>query len=153
MPATRVSRTLPAEASAAEPTLADYRALAEFRYRIRCFLRFSERAARSAGIEPQQHQLLLALKGLPSHLQPTIGAIAERLCVTHHTAVGLVDRLEAAGQVERSRGAEDRRQVHVRITQAGELLLSRLSAEHKDQLQTVGPILRDALGAVLTSRR
>src|SRR5436190_22442147 len=83
----------------AEPSLADYRALAEFRYQIRCFVSFSERAARSAGIEPQQHQLLLALKGLPGELTPSIGTLAERLCVTHHTTVGLVDRLVAAGLV------------------------------------------------------
>lgn len=133
-----------------EPNLADYRALAEFRYQIRCFLSFSERAARSAGIEPQQHQLLLAIKGLPGHLSPSIGTIAERLCVTHHTTVGLVDRLEAAGLVERHRDvALDRRQVHVRITERGEALLSLLSREHKAQLQTVGPGLRDALRAIL----
>lgn len=140
-------------AATAEPALGDYRALAEFRYQIRRFLSFSERAARAAGIEPQQHQLLLALKGLPTDRQPTMGAIAERLCVTHHTAVGLVDRLGVAGLVERVRGARDRRQVHVRITQTGEALLSRLSAEHKEQLQTVGPTLLDALSAILVEPR
>jgi DNA-binding MarR family transcriptional regulator len=71
----------------------DYRALAEFRYQIRRFLSFSETAARAAGIEPQQHQLLLALKGLPPSHRPNIKSLAERLCVKHHTAVALVDQL------------------------------------------------------------
>lgn len=149
MPVQRSARPLPARATKAEPSLADCRALAEFRYQIRRFLSFSERAARAAGVEPQQHQLLLAVKGLPGDREPTIGVLAERLCVTHHTTVGLVDRLEAAGLVERHRGARDRRQVNVCITPSGEALLSGLSAQHKEQLQTVGPILLGALGAIL----
>jgi DNA-binding MarR family transcriptional regulator len=132
-----------------QPTLAEYRALAEFRYQIRCFLSFSERAARAVGIEPQQHQLLLALKGLPVDKRPTIRALAERLCVAHHTAVALVDRLEAAGLLRRARNAHDRREVLVSISPAGEALLSRLSAEHQQQLRTFGAGLRDALGAIL----
>lgn len=150
MPAQQSARPSPVRAATAEPSLGDYQALAEFRYQIRRFLSFSERAARAAGIEPQQHQLLLALKGLPPERQPTIGTIAERLCVTHHTAVGLVDRLGATGLVERVRGAHDRREVHVRITQTGEALLSRLSAQHKEQLQSVGPSLLGALSAILS---
>ena len=82
---------------------ADYRALAAFRYELRRFLAFSEEAARAAGIEPQQHQLLLALQGLPQRARPTIGAVAERLCVQHHTAVALVDKLEGRGFVVRER--------------------------------------------------
>ena len=135
-----------------EPTLGDYRALAEFRYQIRCFLSFSERAARGAGIEPQQHQLLLAIKGLPVDRTPTIGALAERLCLAHHTTVELVNRLEAAALVERSRSAQDKRQVIVSMTPAGERLLGSLSRLHKEQLQSVGPLLRDALEATLSQR-
>ena len=95
----------------AAPRLADYRALAAFRYEIRRFLAFSEQAARAAGIEPQQHQLLLAVEGLPVDRQPTIGAIAERLCVQPHTAVALVDKLEARGFVRHERATSDRRNV------------------------------------------
>jgi DNA-binding MarR family transcriptional regulator len=131
----------------------DYRALAEFRYQIRCFLSFSERAAREAGVEPQQHQLLLVIKGLPQDLRPTIGTLAARLCVAHHSAVALVDRLEAAELVARDRGVEDRREVVVSITPRGERLLASLSVLHKAQLQSVGPLLRDALGAILEHRR
>src|SRR4051794_36610454 len=82
-----------------EPDSIDYQALAEFRYHIRRFIRFSESAARNAGIEPQQHQLLLAVKGLPEDVEPTIGEIANRLHVVHHSAVELVDRLEEQGMV------------------------------------------------------
>lgn len=130
-------------------TPADYRALAAFRYEIRRFLAFSEQAARSVGIEPQQHQLLLAVEGLPLEQQPTIGAIAERLCVKHHTTVALVDKLEARGLIVRERGALDRRTVLLRLAPAGTELLRELSERHKAHLHTVGPPMLAALGAIL----
>lgn len=129
---------------------ADYRALAEFRYQIRGFLSFSERAARAHGVEPQQHQLLLALRGLPEGRRPTIGTIAERLCVEHHTAVTLTDRLERGGLVRRERSAHDRREVLLAITPRGEAVLNRLSSQHRDQLKTVAPGLYHALATILT---
>src|SRR5438132_11462246 len=92
------------------PTRAEYRALAEMRYRIRCFLVFSETAARNAGVEPRQHQLLLALKGLAPDEKPTIGAIAERLQIEHNSAVELAKRSVACGLIERRTSAEDRRE-------------------------------------------
>jgi DNA-binding MarR family transcriptional regulator len=128
----------------------DYRALAEFRYQIRSFLSFSERAARSHGIEPQQHQLLLALKGLPQGKRPTIGTLAERLCVEHHTAVTLTDRLEKVGLVRRERGVHDRREVLLSITARGEEILTKLSQLHREQLKTVAPSLHRALATVLS---
>jgi DNA-binding MarR family transcriptional regulator len=127
----------------------DYRALAALRYEIRKFLAFSERAARAAGIEPQQHQLLLAVRGLPDGLRPTIGAVAERLCVQHHSAVALVDKLEAAGLLLRERSTLDRREVLLRLTAAGKAMLSRLSALHRDQLRDVGPGMAAALHEIL----
>src|SRR5919206_1623843 len=99
-----------------EPTAAEYRALAELRYQIRRFLRFSEREARRAGLEPRQHQALLALKGLPPDRLPTIGELAERLQVEHHSAVELVGRLVERGLVERTRAAADRRLVLLALT-------------------------------------
>jgi DNA-binding MarR family transcriptional regulator len=135
------------------PSLSDYRALAEFRYLIRSFLSFSERAARSFGTEPQQHQLLLACKGLPLGKRPTIGTLAQRLCVEHHTAVALVDKLAAAGLVKRTPSPTDRREVLVEITESGETLLTTLSELHREQLQTVGPQLIEALGAVLDAHQ
>jgi DNA-binding MarR family transcriptional regulator len=130
-------------------TIADYRALAAFRHEIRKFIAFSEQAARDAGIEPQQHQLLLAVRGLPERLRPTIGAIAERLCVQHHTAVALVDKLEMRGLILRERSEADRREVLLRVTYDGEALLRTLSALHRLQLETVGPNMVRALERVL----
>ncbi len=128
---------------------ADYRSLAAFRYEIRKFLAFSEQAARDAGIEPQQHQLLLAVRGLPADKRPTIRAAAERLCVQHHTAVALVDKLEARGLMLRERSSTDRREVLLRLTPAGQALLQRLSALHRAQLRGVGPTMVAALSTIL----
>jgi len=122
-----------------------YQALAEFRYRLRQFLRRSEEAARSVGLEPQQHQLLLALRGLPPGREPTIGELAERLQIQHHSAVELVDRLERRGLVWRERGERDRRQVYVRLTPEGRRVLEGLAAFHWQELQTIGPALIQAL--------
>jgi DNA-binding MarR family transcriptional regulator len=133
-------------------TLSDQRALAAFRYELRCFLAFSERAARAAGIEPQQHQLLLAIGGLPAGRRPNIRTLAERLCVQHHTTVALVDKLEQRGLVERRRSTEDKRQVLVRLTDQGAELLLQLSAQHRNQLQSVGPEMVAALAAILGSQ-
>jgi DNA-binding MarR family transcriptional regulator len=131
----------------------DYRALAELRHHIRRFLTFSERAARAAGIEPQQHQLLLAIKGLPSDQRPTVGVLAERLQVRHHTAVGLADRLAASGLAARRASASDGREILLHITARGERLLHRLSLAHRAELETAGPALAEALGALVGPRR
>jgi DNA-binding MarR family transcriptional regulator len=136
-------------AARALPSPGDYRALAEFRYQIRLFLSFSEKAVRDAGIEPQQHQLLLARKGLPDRSRPTIKTLAERLCVQHHTAVALVDHLEDRALVRRRPSPTDGREVLVELTAAGERLLRRLSLLHRQQLRTVAPRLVRALVPLL----
>lgn len=128
---------------------ADYRALAAFRHEIRKFLAFSESAARAAGVEPQQHQLLLAVRGLPETMRPTIGTLAERLCVQHHTAVALVDKLEARGLIQRERSAEDRREVLLFLTRDGEAVLRGLSSLHRDQLKQAAPQVIGALQKIL----
>ncbi len=129
-------------------SIADYRALAEFRYRLRCFLHFSERAAREAGLEPQQHQLLLALKGLPAGGRATVGLLAERLQLRHHSAVELIDRTERRGLVRRGRDPDDHRQVVVRLTPRSEQLLPRLARAHRLELRATGPALLRALATV-----
>ncbi len=134
-------------------SLSEYRALAEFRYQIRRFLGFSERAARRSGLEPRQHQLLLALKGLPEDAEPTIGELAHRLQVEHHSAVEMIDRLEHRHLVSRLRDAADKRRVLVRLTPRGERLLHDLSASHREELREAAPALLDALKAVMNGGR
>lgn len=136
----------------AKISLTDTRALAAFRYELRRFLAFSEQAARSAGIEPQQHQLLLAIGGLPAKLLPNIRTLAERLCVQHHTAVALVDKLVERGLVRRERSTLDKRQVLVRLTDSGTELLQQLSRQHRSHLQTVGPEMVAVLRSILDDR-
>jgi DNA-binding MarR family transcriptional regulator len=130
-------------------TLADHQALAEFRYQIRRFLTFSEREARATGIEPRQHQLLLAIKGLPSGQRPTIRILAERLQVRHHSAVELANRLVERRLVTRRRGDVDGREVLLQITAQGERLLARLSLAHRNELRSMGPDLVRALEAIV----
>jgi DNA-binding MarR family transcriptional regulator len=123
----------------------DYQALAELRYQIRRFLHFSEQAARAAGIEPQQHQLLLAVKGLPEAQRPTIRTLADRMQLQHHSAVELIDRLEKGGLVSRSRSEVDRREVLIQLTAKGERLLRELSLHHQAELRDSGPALSQML--------
>src|SRR5436309_12900733 len=124
---------------------ADYQALAEFRYQIRRFIRFSEQVARTAGIEPQQHQLLLAVKCIPPDKKATVRELAERLQLQHHSIVELVDRLAEGGFVERQRDEEDQRRVLVRLTPRGEELLQRISSSTLAELRVAGPLLVQAL--------
>jgi DNA-binding MarR family transcriptional regulator len=129
----------------------DYEALAEFRYHIRRFLHFSEQAARVSDIEPQHHQLLLAAKGYRGNAEdgPTIGYLAERLQIRHHSAVELIDRMVSQGLVQRSTGSRDRRQVLVSLTRYGDRILKKLSAEHIRELRETGPALVAALDAIV----
>ncbi len=98
----------------------NYRSMADFRYHIRKFLRFSELTARAAGLEPQQYQLMLALKGMPEESHNRIGEVAERLQIQHHSTVELVDRMVRRGYIQRRRDGVDRRQVLLQLTAKGE---------------------------------
>jgi DNA-binding MarR family transcriptional regulator len=133
-------------------TAREYRALSELRYVIRRFLEFSEAAAREADVEPQQHQLLLALKGLPEDQRPTVGAVAERLRLQHNSGVELAKRSIERGLVERLESEHDRREVLLRITRKGEGLLRRLSLAHRAELRSAGPALTKALDALVGHR-
>jgi DNA-binding MarR family transcriptional regulator len=132
-------------------TLHDYQSLAEFRHQIRRYLRFSDTAVRGSELEPRQYQLLLALKGLPPNVRARIGELAEQLQIQHHSAVELVDRLEAGGLVRRQRGTQDRREVLVVLTPAGEKVLRELVLHHRNELFSRGPALIEALRRVLQS--
>lgn len=129
----------------ADLSLAEYRALAEFRYQIRRYLQFSAEAARQHGLEPQQHQLLLAIRGLPDEARPTIRELAERLQIQHHSAVELVNRLADHGAIRREHTGADRREVLLRLTPHGAALLRRLSLAHHIELEKTGPVLVKAL--------
>src|SRR5580704_13209929 len=130
----------------------DYGALADFRYEIRRFLNFSEDAARAAGIEPQQHQALLAIKGQTAGIDTTVGVLAERLQIRHHSAVELSGRLERRGLIRRSRRGVDRRQVQLQLTPRAERLLAKLSLTHRDELRSAEPRLIRALSRAVARR-
>jgi DNA-binding MarR family transcriptional regulator len=127
----------------------DYEELAELRYQIRRFLHFSESAALEEGIEPRQHQALLAIKAMPAKEPCTIGALAARLFLQHQSTVGLVDRLALRDLVARTHGEEDARQVIVRLTRHGEDILKRLSLTHRQELRETAPQLARALKAII----
>ena len=119
----------------------EYRALAEFRYQLRRFLRHMEDQVREVGINPQQWQLVLAIKGLPKGQLPTISQLAERMQLNHNSMVELVDRCEEHGLLRRTRLDNDRRQVTLSITPQGETLLRRLGTASRQELRSVGPML------------
>lgn len=131
----------------------DYELLAEFRSSLRQFLRFSEQAARDAGIAPQQHQALLAIKGAPGRDRLLVGELAERLQILPHSAVGLADRLVAKGYACRVPDEVDGRRVYLALTSQGEAVLDELSAAHRAQLRTLGPRINQLVRRISRSAR
>ena len=114
----------------------DYDALGAFRYAMRKFVRFSKEVlAARAKLTPEQYEALLAIKGSSGANVITVGEISERLQVKHHTAVSLLDKLEARKLATRKRATADRRTVNVQLTKAGASLLARLAAIHRRELQ------------------
>ena len=122
-----------------------YERLAEFRHALRQFLHFSEQAAHAAGLTPQQHQALLAIKGFPERDHVTVGELAQRLQLRPHSTVGLIDRLAADNLAERTPSTQDRRQVFVRLTRHGEKVLESLASAHRKELKRIGPHLQRLL--------
>ncbi len=123
-----------------------YEQIAAFRFALRKFLRFTEEAAQAVGVTPRQHQALLAIKGYPGREKISVGELAERLQVQHHSAVGLADRLVAEKLIKREPSTEDRRQVHLRLTARGEKTLAQVTLTARSELLRVGPNLRALLG-------
>jgi DNA-binding MarR family transcriptional regulator len=134
-------------------TMSDYQALGEFRFQIRKFLHFSDLAITAAGLERAQYQLMLTIKGLPPELRPRIRDVANRMLIQHHSAVELVNRLEAAGYVRRERAADDRREVLLALTPKGEKVLAELALHHHEELQDAAPALVSALRRVMTGKK
>jgi len=129
-------------------TKLDYEALAQIRYLFRQFASFSEAAARAAGLTTQQHQTLLAIYGFPGPKRITIGALAERLSLRHHSVVGLIDRLAAKALVRRHRDPNDIRRVLLKLTSKGHSLLIRLSRVHRAEMRRLAPMLKQLLAQV-----
>lgn len=112
-----------------------YARLLALRTGLRQFQRWSEQRARTAGLTPAQHQLLLAVRGHGDPRGPTIGEVADYLLLRHHSAVGLVDRTDAAGLVRRERDADDHRVVRLHLTEEGARRLEALSALHLEEIE------------------
>jgi len=127
--------------------------LEQFRYQIRRFLDFSRRAARAAGLAPQQHQMLLVLAAGRCGPEPSIRELSRRLFLNHNSAVELINRLERKGLARRIRSSGDRRQVGVRITPRGRRVLARLIRHHLAELRSAGPELIRALQTVIRGAR
>src|SRR5947209_17762671 len=131
--------------------LTEYRALADFRYHIRRYLRFSEQAAQQSGLEPQQYQFLLAVKGIPDEVRATVGELAGRMQIQHHSTVELVDRMAERGLLVRKRGSEDRREVIVQLSAKGDKLLRDLVMHHRSELRELAPNLAQALRKIMAT--
>lgn len=127
----------------------EYAALAELRYRIRQFVQGSDQAALSAGIEPQQYQMLLAIRGLPNQAEASIGRLAERMLLRHHSAVGLIDRLESQGFVRRTRSRTDLRRVRVSLLPRGKRVLEDIVRRRLDELRDSGHAFVATIAAIL----
>jgi DNA-binding MarR family transcriptional regulator len=125
-----------------------YELLSSLRHALRGFMRFSQDAARAAGLTPQQHQALLAIKGFPGRDFASVGEIADRLHLRPHSAVGLVDRLAHRGLVRRVPSKADGRRIEIHLTAKGEKVIGRLSASHFEELRQLSPELRQLLAAI-----
>jgi len=118
-------------------TMQQYRALADFRYELRRFLRQSEQLTRRVGLTPLQYQLLLQIKGYPEQHRATIGEIAERLQAKHHGVVALATRCESLGLIVREASKDDRRVVYLALSAKGDRALSRLASRHQEELRSL----------------
>ena len=127
-----------------EIRIEDYQTLAGFRFELRRFLRFSEQAARGAGLTPQQYQALLALRAAPDSALK-VGELADCLLLRAHSTTELIDRLSRLGVVARDYGGKDGRNVRVTLTQAGREALESLSAAHRAELLRIRPLLQQLI--------
>jgi DNA-binding MarR family transcriptional regulator len=150
------TQTASRQKSSREPrplTNFEYKALSEFRYQLRRYLRFMEDHARNAGLQPQQYQLLLAIKGLPHGSVPRVSVVAERMQLNHNTLVELAERCEARAWITRKRSVSDRRQVTLAITPQGEVVLRQQASVSRKELSTIGPVLFESLRRLVEVNR
>jgi DNA-binding MarR family transcriptional regulator len=130
-------KPIPMKNRPAPITPQQYRALADFRYELRRFLRYSEQVTRKHGLTPLQYQLLLQIKGYPGRERATIGELAERLQAQHHGVVSLATRCESLGLIKRERGDTDRRVIYLTLSAKGNRAVERLAQAHRDELRTL----------------
>jgi DNA-binding MarR family transcriptional regulator len=126
-----------------------YEDLAALRHALRRFLHFSQTAARAAGLTPQQHQALLAIKGYPGRDYVSVGELADRMRLRHHSTVELANRLADRGWVRRKTATHDRRRVELHLTARGEAMIEHLSEEHLRELRQLGPQLHRLMGTFM----
>jgi len=131
---------------------AEYESLSDFRYAIRRFLKFSKDAAESVGLTARQHQALLAIKGFKGRERITNGELAERLHIKHHSAVGLINRMEAQNLIVREQSDTDKREIYISLTDHGAKLLEMLAAAHREELQLIVPQLNSVLESLKESK-
>ena len=124
---------------------ADYELLASFRHALRQFLHFSEEASRATGVPPHQHQAMLAIAGTMERESVTVGELAELLQIKHQSAVGLANRMESKGWVQKRHSPTDNRQVFISLTPTGRRVLDDLSAAHKAEIARISPTLKEIL--------
>lgn len=130
----------------------EYEALSNFRYALRSFLKFSKDTAESVGLTPRQHQALLAIKGFKERERITNGELAERLHIKHHSAVGLINRMEAQNLIVREQSKTDKRENFITMTTRGADLLEQLTAVHREELGLIAPQLNDILESLKDSK-
>ncbi|MDQ8182255.1 MarR family transcriptional regulator [Pelagicoccus sp. SDUM812005] len=136
---------MPKRNQAAQLKKEDYELLSEFRYRLRCFLGFSENAAIEHGVTPQQYQAMLSIHGFPGRDWVTVGELAEKMQIEHHSAGGLVRRMETAELAKKEASPDDGRVMQIRLTDKGLSILSKLIRVHQNELGLIGPNLIDLL--------
>ena len=122
----------------------DFRALAAVRSELRAFAHFTEAVVKKAGLTPQQHQVLVALRARQSG-EMSVGELAEALYLKPHSVSGLADRLQTLGLVRRLRDSNDRRIIRLQITPSGRTLMASLSLTHRDELRRIRPLLINLL--------
>lgn len=124
----------------------DYRRLSEFRYEMRCFLEFSEQAAHAVGLTSRQHQALLAIKGrIATGTNPSVGVLAERLRLKHHSTVELVNRLDELKLLRRHVDATDHRRILLTLTPKATRILNSLTSTHLEELRRLRTTLQSIL--------
>lgn len=130
----------------------EYEALSDFRYALRSFLKFSKDTAESVGLTPRQHQALLAIKGFAGRDRITNGELAERLHIKHHSAVGLISRMEAQNLIVKEQSETDKREIFIALTPHGADLLEQLTAVHREELGLIAPQLNGILESLKESK-